>query len=90
MKEKVLYWESGRVYIKVNSNGEIDTNLWGPNYIPAIKGNIGFALFLNYLEPFIIYVVKVDFSNKKIDVIEIGESYQNLKKIFELFKGERK
>ena len=91
---KVLCWESKRsdAYIKLKiSNGliEFDSNLWGPRYLYAIKESTGYALFLDYTEPFYMYLVKVVFKENKIDVVEIKESYENLKTIFEMFKGEK-
>ena len=94
MKEKVLYWESkiSHAYIRLviyNRIIEIDTNLWGPRHIYAVEGDNGYALFLDHIEPYYMYIARVNISKGEINVIEIEENYQNLKKIFEMFGGDR-
>ena len=94
MKEKVLYWESkiSHAYIRLviyNRIIEIVTNLCGPRHINTIDGDNGYALFLDHIEPYYMYIARVDIGKGKINVIEMEENYQNLKKVFEMFGGDR-
>ena len=83
---KVLYRRSRRIhaYIKFtiyNRIIEIAADLCGPRHINTIDR---YPLFLDHIEP---YITRIDISKGEINVIEIEENYQNLKKISGMFRG---